>query len=42
MIIDALVFRPVLYFKWRDSIKSEADLGSAPICTGPDNEGFHR
>jgi hypothetical protein len=42
MIIDALIFWPVLYFKWRDSIKSDAEFKSAPVCSEPDQPGCRR
>src|SRR4051812_11903926 len=42
MIVDALIFWPILFFKWRDSIRSEADYRAAPVCTRPDSDGCRR
>src|SRR5690349_10472405 len=39
MIIDSLVFWPILYFKWRDSITSESDFKAAPVCGDASQSG---
>lgn len=39
MIIDSLVLWPILYFKWRDSVSSEADYKAAPVCGDASQSG---
>jgi hypothetical protein len=42
MIIDCFVFWPIIYFHWRDSIRSEAELKTAPECTESEQTGCRR
>jgi len=42
MILAGLVLSPVLIYRWRDSVRSEAQYRSAPLCTNPGQSGCRR
>lgn len=42
MILAGLVLCPILVYRWRDSVRSEAQYKLAPPCTGPEQSGCRR
>ena len=42
MILAGLVLLPILVYRWRDGVRSEAQYKVAPLCTGPEQRGCRR
>jgi hypothetical protein len=42
MILAGLALYPMLIYRWRESVRSEAQYKLAPLCTGPEQSGCRR
>lgn len=42
LILDCLVLCPMLFYRWRDSARSEEQYKSAPLCAGNEQGGCRR
>jgi hypothetical protein len=42
MVLAGLVMCPMLVYRWRDSVRSEAQYKIAPLCTSPEQNGCRR
>jgi hypothetical protein len=42
MTLAGLVLCPMLIYRWRDSMRSEAQYKIAPLCTSPEQSGCRR
>jgi hypothetical protein len=42
MILAGLVLCPILVYRWRDGVRSEAQYKIAPLCTSPEQSGCWR
>ena len=42
MVMSGLVLFPVLVYRWRESVRSEAQYASAPVCASAGQGGCRR
>ncbi|MFN2598192.1 MAG: hypothetical protein ABR563_13515 [Pyrinomonadaceae bacterium] len=42
MVLSGLVLYPTLVYRWRDSVRSEAQYKVAPVCASADESGCRR